>query len=486
LKIEPFTTNVLHMENDIDEIFKKAIEPLESKPSDDFWRKAAEDVISRGSKAGENKASRWKAIVLTLAAALLVLGYFAYKIQNRLVNVEQQMAVIKNSEKANVSEKNVIKKTQDNNTAVAVNNTAKNSDDTYKGNNIQDKNKNKHSTGKTVLAFSKQLGAMQHQADDNRVANNQQIQASEPVALNKVTNNINTKDVIPTSQKAILNSTDTNQLHNTDYVLKGNKTTPAILADTTKAISNKELTANNNPSRFSVSVFFSPDFMAGYKFKSTNSWGSQAENLIKAEEKQAFSYTAGAKAEYKLSSVFSVSAGIAYQSFSFNVKPGTVYAQKQLNGDAGYCFTTSSGTVECPYYGVANIGDSLKMSASSTRAYLEIPLQVKYSFSNKEKYQFYFAGAIETNICVRESTTMAWQDFCGQNGVAVVNGTENSKSIYFSYYLSVGANYKIGEYLSIYVEPGLHESITAIDDNMPAITYPRLISITTGLTYHLR
>jgi opacity protein-like surface antigen len=225
-----------------------------------------------------------------------------------------------------------------------------------------------------------------------------------------------------------------------------------------------------------------------YEFKSNSPWGNQTESIIKTGEKQNFSYTVGAKAEYNLSSRFAVSLGIAYQVFSFNSKPGIIYAQKSSDGDVGYYFTTSSGVVECPsYYGTPSVGDSIKMSAASTRTYLEIPVRLKYNFVDKEKIKLYFIAGVDANICLAEKTTMNWQDFWNESGIANINETEGSEKVYMSCYLGIGVNYKICNNLSLYLEPGMHRAITALDNNTsPVVTYPQLFSATAGITYQIK
>jgi len=513
------------MENDIDEIFKNGIESMDTEPSEEFWRKAAEDVLSRGNKANERKVAYWRFFAFILATALFVLGYFAYKMQVGLTKVEQQVAAIKDVRTQNPAKENIIVNNSDKDTKIVT---------TVKSTNRTEINKKQHTkplgniyastssyknNSRQTAAATKDL-ALTNQSDpivqshgNNAIIKDEQknpasepiqvsatssVNKSEPGQTNKtsiastsergqtnVTSVANTKEVPVNAPGTIQKDTNAHPKQVSEYVLKANQASSKIMPDTLKT-AQKELPLRDSSSKFSISAFFSPDFMAGYKFKPTDSWGSAAENIIKSGEKQSFSYSAGTKAAYAVSSNFSISAGLSYEVFSFNSNTGTVYAQKQSDGVVGYYLTTSSGIVECPYYGVPNIGDSLKMSASSTRRYIEIPVQVKYNFVNKENYQFYLNAGLEVSIGVGETTSMNWQNFSGESGVAVVNGTENSRSTYFSYYMGIGANYKIGKCLSLYLEPGLHTAITSIDDNVSVITYPRLISITTGLTYHLR
>ena len=84
-----------HMENNIDDIFRQGVDPLLTEPSDEFWKKASENIISRGSQTAGKRTSRWKAVTFILAAGLIMLGYITYRIQDNLKNIEKQIAITK-------------------------------------------------------------------------------------------------------------------------------------------------------------------------------------------------------------------------------------------------------------------------------------------------------------------------------------------------------------------------------------------------------
>src|SRR6185312_5244362 len=223
----------------------------------------------------------------------------------------------------------------------------------------------------------------------------------------------------------------------TDLVIQGNQSATGQtglpkLSPTDKA------TANDSLSKLSISVFFSPDYLVAYGFNSPYSWGTQIENAIKQGEKEKFSYTTGAKVEYALSPNFTIGAGVAYEEYSFNVNPGTIYAQKQSDGDIGYYFTTSSGVVECPSYGHTALNDSIKMNASSNRKYLQVPLLAKYFLVNAKKLRFYVVAGLEPCFNLGDNTVMNWQNYWGGSGTVNANSVQGSRNFYFSYYVGIG------------------------------------------------
>ncbi|HTB30471.1 MAG TPA: outer membrane beta-barrel protein [Bacteroidia bacterium] len=506
-------------ENEIDKIFRKAIEPVDTEPSDEFWRKAAENVITRGSQLKEGNASQWRAIAFILGAGLLILGYFTYKLATGLKSEEKEVAMLKKTQNANTGKSNAgtstgntINDVADIPAVVPVNsNISSNANNTpspkkeitkytthmaktQMSNEVINASHSKLAKSQnSTLAYNKQSDISKHtkkhaapqvenNANDGIVSTNRNYQVSNATVQGNSTENLNSTQSMPGIQKPVQIKPDSLIRKQSVNMLNTNKQSSIVASDTAKIPS---YSIDSARSRYTVSAFFSPDIMMGYKFTSNTSWGSQIESAIKSGEKQTFSYTTGVKAAYSLSSHFSISAGIAYQSFSFNANPGYIYAQKQSNGEVGYNVATSSGLVNCPYYGPTKAGDSLKMSLASSRTYLEIPISFKYFIGDNPKFKFYLIGGMEANISLGEETYMNWQSIpWNETGTATANTTDGAESMYLSYYLGIGADYRIGKYISLYVEPGLHNAITPIDNNVDVISYPRLFSIAAGLTYH--
>jgi hypothetical protein len=512
------------MGNNIDDIFKRAIEPLDTEPSEEFWRKAAEDIIAKGSKATEKRIFRWRAIAFVLGAGLVVLGYFTYRMQSSLEHANQQMKVVENDQNKQVDKltENTIAKNEDNTTLKTI--ASKNKVTSHKQNtSIATKvvpeyhpvvasqvpavvNSGHHTSASSPVSYvsanhtkislatnyKKSAIRASHKPVDATSLANQKNNAIVSVANNE-NNNLENSSVQektyafvkPSSQSAdsITKQDDTSDSAN-DVVEQADQVT-GLPPLSTNAQNNKP-TVNDSASKLNISVFFSPDNLVGYGFNSPYSWGSQIENAIKQGEKEKFSYTTGAKVEYAISSNFTIGAGIAYEEYSFNVNPGTVYAQRQSDGDIGYYFTTSSGVVECPSYGHTALNDSIKMNASSTRKYLQVPLLAKYFLVNTKKLRFYVVGGLEPCFNLGDNTVMNWQNYWGEGGTVSASNMEGSRNFYFSYYVGIGATYKVGNHLSIYIEPGLHNAVTPIDDQIAVTTSPKLFSASVGLTYTVK
>jgi hypothetical protein len=494
------------MENDIDNIFKQAIEPVNTEPSDKFWRKAAEDMIARESSLNERKVSRWRTVAFILAASLLLLGYFTYKIDIGINNPPQtDKMVVKGQTQVPPTNNNVIANNNISN-PVSMSGAGSSGDNEIKSNHKHKNNSSINSTLKNIspinlihvqnnlTASSKPYTKNENpkKMDDPILIANNKKESEQPEVLQNKENNVSLPNLTPPKVSSATPITIQKNTYQSLPKIQAdtNKSIHQVLIgiiDTPKSLSFEEMVTGINIERISISGFYSPDFLTGYMFKCSNSMGDAMENTIKQGESQTFSFTAGIKAEYQISSRFSIGTGMAYQSFSFNVSPCNIYAQKQSDGNVGYSIPTSSGVVNCPYYGYAKVGDSLKMSATSSRNYLEIPIHAKFFAIDNNKFKFYLTGGVEANFALGEETYMNWEDYGWSNsGTAMVNTTNGSESMYFSYYVGLGFEYRIGKRLSIYLEPGMHDAITPVDNNIDVTSYPRLISATGGLTYYIK
>jgi hypothetical protein len=490
-------------ENKIDEIFRKGIEPLNTEPSDDFWRKSAENIIQNGIKSNNKNASRWKAVAFILGAGLLLLGFFTYRMQSGNNKVNPEIADVKTTDTKNINVLSPVSK-NDNQTDKVItisNQTAGNQKLVGQSNpgNYKIKGSNTVLTNHSIKPIAKGTGNTQvatsfvsgqsaanesNNPANNKIAGNsnndqatlpaknQENTPSEPeVSKNDLNTSVTVTTQIATKSTDAINTTKQNV---TNHPLS---ITPA---DSIKNLHYFDTTGVLRQSALSLSIYFSPDILTGYTFKSGN---NQDETAIKTGEKQQFSYSTGITAEYEFSNNFSIGLGLAYQSFSFQIAPEYLYAQKQSDGQIGYSIVSSSGIIDCPNYGNTHIGDSMKMSATSSRSYLSIPVQLKYFITNSNRMQLFIDGGIGINISTNAQTQMSWQTYQAY-GVSTITTIEGLQPVYYSYFVGLGASYKTGRQVAIYIEPDLQGSITAINKNTPVISYPFLLGLKAGITYH--
>jgi hypothetical protein len=496
-------------ENNIDEIFRKGIEPLNTEPSEEFWRKSAESIIQKGNKSTQNKNSGWRIIAFFLAVALLLLGYFTIKMQSGLDKEKQQVAELKKLQNQYPA-KATITTIPDSKTIATTQNSGSNTSKERKkikiihtkapgiewktAAHVTRKNLNNMQVASAASATKSHYHKPKRDATNIIVAANSGKKQTRVKAENPKSKpagaEIAQPDLVPSKDSSTTST----------FRIKSNQpdATIPIVKATNVAMELKPVTAPISsplthpldsaaiiiPSKFSISAYFSPDVYTGYTFKSSDAEGSQYESAIKSGEKQKFSYTAGVKAEYELSSRFSIGVGLAYQTFSFQIAPSVYYAEKQSDGQVGYSIITSSGIVDCPYYGNPQIGDSLKMNATSSRSYLCVPVQLKYFAIKTNKIKIFLEGGIGINISTGTQTQMNWQDYWQTQGTSIVSTADGLQNMYYSYSFGAGAGYTLSKRVEVYAEPAIQGSITSIDKNTPVVSYPYLLGIAGGLTYH--
>ncbi len=497
--------------NNIDEIFRKGIEPLNTEPSDEFWRKSAEGIIRNGKIAGSRNTARWRALALLLGAGLLILGFFTIKMQSSNEKTDSKIVAAKNNIINNsaipvTAYKNTDKPVIANGTGLATTENKKTIKQPISTHNnhtqtaIKNKVSNKQQPSITGIAPTqialKKVRKKSKPSELEQITNTP-VPANSKIEKETVTDNlhqtktitadpVNNNPIVPELKPANQNTSSIDTKSEAASIVSNPpKTNPAqaiIQPDSAKKVVMADTLQGS--SRFSLWAYFSPDLVTGYNYKSSGNTGSYYENQIKTNEKVQSAYSAGGTVEYELNKHLSVAVGLSYQYYSFRIGPTYIYAQQEDNGQIGYSIVSSSGVVNCPYYGYAvSIGDSLKMSATSTRAYLSIPVKLKYFAVKTDKISMFITGGIGINISTSTETVMNWKDSWNYQGTSTVNTIEGLQSMYYSYTLGLGISYNICKQVGIYAEPALQGSLTTINKNTPVVTYPYLAGLNIGVTY---
>ena len=95
-----------HPDNDIDKIFKNAIEPVDTEPSDKFWNKAYDDIIKREGQVNNSQVHRWKVIAYTLAAAFVILVFFTFYMNGKINTIQKQVTEVEKNQPAPIVHEN--------------------------------------------------------------------------------------------------------------------------------------------------------------------------------------------------------------------------------------------------------------------------------------------------------------------------------------------------------------------------------------------
>lgn len=482
--------------NDIEKlIFGGGLASGSIEPSEKFWSRAYEGIIKRDARANANRTSRWRAAFFVMGAAALLLGGYIIYVQNEVSEIKQQLTAIENTRN---------NKIQQNPSQSTVINKAKNTSRLNLSGSIQ------QTTNATVMnAVNTKSGDDFTHKNAGKIYNHTTSYATvaptntvQVAIMNKETPEIG-ETTIPVTDVVSSQPTNNHFLSAAipPNVSTGNDKKAALLSgkisDSAKAVSGldstklvyppkKPITLKGILSRISVSAFYAPGITDDF----LNDKNNDPTNTVTAHELQTQqdgdgTFAAGFRLAYTISGKWAVQTGAYYSQYTYNINPTIIYAQQQENGQIGYSITTSSGTVFLPNSDIpAHFGDSIKVKGSSSRGYIRIPLQAKYTLAAGTKLSFYIDGGFSVNIAHYTETDIHWNNTALQDGDISVQNIYGLNSVQYSYNFGFGAAYLIGKGLSIYTEPFVDGSFTSINKNTPVITYPYFFGLAFGATYH--
>ncbi|HTB33139.1 MAG TPA: hypothetical protein VK808_14015 [Bacteroidia bacterium] len=493
--------------DNIDKIFRDSIDEMETQPSENFWINASEDALFKSNLANSRAISNWKLIAASLAAALVFLSAYLIYTQRQLSNISQKLVVV---EKQNSDQ---------NKSVISISNGAPIASVSANQEKLQPvAEQKKPLTKKHKVIASKTQYAVQTNTSIKkkmaRVAKQNALAFNTTASSHSSKNNhsfvrenrtsksstVSTASNIPVQQN--VNSNDensgqnkpgiqSNSISNTDNLLALTNTdkvsiplinnqAPTITPDHVDPVLTgiKGTDHKNTLSRMSLSVFYEP-YMSDELLENESS-DIVTKNNVSANEEEINPYTIGIKIGYNISKHWTITTGCLFYNFNVSVSPATIYAQKQADGEIGYSFQTSAGTVSCPYGTSPSAGDFMIVSGKEIVNYISVPVQLKYNFITAGKFGLYITGGAMFNIVAHREMTMHWQDFAWNQGNAT-EGIDNSKKIYGSFYIAPGIAYKVFNNFSIFLEPSLQGSpIFSSAKNAPPY-----LGIGAGITCHL-
>jgi hypothetical protein len=236
------------------------------------------------------------------------------------------------------------------------------------------------------------------------------------------------------------------------------------------------------PSRFSVTVFFSPD-LATYRLED-DGYGNQPDNANKIEktESHEFSATSGVWVGYRFTEKWSIQTGIGFSSTNIMLKPKTIYAQADNNGEIKYRMNISSGYgyILPSFQNTPVIGDSLTATAAAHKLrYISLPLAVSYSIAKGRfsvdamtglSVNFLKAGVLETEV--RDGAN---------NEIDILTDIRGLKSSYFTWVAGVGTEYRLTNKLSLTITPTVRLALTSINKGSVVRSYPNSFGLVGGV-----
>jgi hypothetical protein len=240
-------------------------------------------------------------------------------------------------------------------------------------------------------------------------------------------------------------------------------------------------------SRFSVTAFFSPDFVLRRVEDDKPHFREDDKNEIKQKEKNGFSSTYGLLVNYNFSKNWSLQSGLSFLNTVTEIEAKTIFARSDPRGNVQYRFSCSAG------YGFLSVkgsgtqpspGDSITaLPSKNTLRYIAVPLNIKYNVV-KGKFNLGAAGGLSTNFLTNSKLETGIS--VGQNKqTEIVDEISGLRKVFISNTFSLDFGYAFNKRLSINFIPTAKVGLTSINKDAPVKSYYNSINLAAGITVNL-
>ena len=484
----------------IEELFKTALYDNEENPSPKVWNEIdkildKDNVISIKKKYNNLKKISFFLLILLIALSIYEITAYRNKnaangingrIDKEIITENDIISRKKNSDISARQNNRTISKSIDKNNNTAVNSVRKNTNTNFeqlKSFATVKKEKryantsylNLHKKTPKFFLFSKSNKKLKEEKQ-GRIYNNNDLSINNELTLSNKLKSFN-------QQRLNKTSTDTSIINAVPQSLDSGKTIYTVID---KAKFKNTKSKERKTSRFSFSVFFSPDF-AYYKLKDDKP-DNQDENLMhmKEEEEHEFSSTTGALLNYQVNRHFSLQSGITFSHISILAQPQTVYAQEDIFGNIKYRLNTNSGYgyVLPSFSSRPQVGDSLyAFTSTHTLQYFSLPLSVKYSITSG-KFNFNALTGIGINYLVNGEIETTLENET-ENETEIIKNIQGLKKIYFSGLTGLGIDYNLNKKIALTFTPSFKFALNSINKDFPVKSYPNSFGLGFGVTFRL-
>ncbi|MDQ6903593.1 MAG: outer membrane beta-barrel protein, partial [Bacteroidota bacterium] len=235
-------------------------------------------------------------------------------------------------------------------------------------------------------------------------------------------------------------------------------------------------------SLFSLTAFFSPDFVSSDLSDAHSRFGEDDRNKIEREEKFRFSSTVGLLVDYNIAKRWKLESGITYSTRVTDIQPKTIYARPDNNGNINYRFNCSAGysyvTLDAAPPPIS--GDSVvTLPSSNTLHYIGVPLAIKYVLTNG-RFSLVPGLGIAANFLTQGKLRTSIATSTG-NKTATSNNIQGLKSTYFNGSASIGVQYKLNNAFELTFVPTMRFAISSINRNAPVKTNENSFGLAGGV-----
>ncbi|HXS57030.1 MAG TPA: hypothetical protein VN726_12955 [Hanamia sp.] len=240
--------------------------------------------------------------------------------------------------------------------------------------------------------------------------------------------------------------------------------------------------ASLNHSRFSATIFFSPDIPFSQLSDEDRNSGNNLSRELEKNESGSFSSSFGFFIDYQLNQKFSLESGINHSTINIKGEPEIIYAEPDNSGKVKYRINTSSGKAYVlPYFSTnPNIGDSLfTKSINHSLRYFEIPLALKFNII-KRNFLINVKAGVSANMLMH-----------GKIATEVEKGNESEPEniheidglmpVYFSGLAGIGLTFKVYKNVSFSFSPTIKFALNSINRDVPVKSFPGTIGFHVGL-----
>lgn len=483
-----------------DDIFKKAYQQYEEKPSADAWEKLNALLDKENKPQYKKRVIGWKliaAMLLLLSGGIVFIYEFRKsKSENDLVKKETHSdsaaaKINKPSDDDAIKNNNSGKKVipQSDNTIVdrSVTPNKKTVDITQKDNNILT-DEEKILPGTKQKKYNK-IGKQKINSQPKNFATGKN-KIKEP-AINDFAEetpipqtNADRKLMILPVERMAFPKMDMANI--TVPTIKTNALWDSLLTASVVAI-NKKKSAKNFKPYWTFTPFASNDW-AQYQLdndvpETTGINHNEKEEIYKREKHES-GFSAGVFGSLQITKRFGIKTGLIFSKILIGIAPQEIYAAKEPNGTVAYKYVTSSGYGYIkPGFGLSPaVGDSIRtMEAEHNLQFITIPLQVTYKFT-KKNFSVIPAVGIGINLITHAKIHTEVTDALNREMVTIT-GLNGMQNFYLGFMADVNLQYNYNNRLSFNLFPAFKYAITPITKSNVVKTYPYSFGIGAGISY---
>jgi hypothetical protein len=423
--------------NQVDRIFREALQSAKDQPSADLWQKIESDLDKEEGQIFINKMRSRRRAAAILLMIMVGLGVIYSKMSNPRFTAEDKSGSAK--QKSAGSQNKILK------------------------------------IAGTSLAIRKSLSDKPNQQNNNSLTRFETplfkiLPASQAnsSSLNHTENFLN----FSTVQKPESNI-DIIQTKRIEFIPQRVNSEKMLVKPERKSTLNK----------LSITAFFSQEF-AGYNLSDNDASAADGREIEK-RERNAFTASLGFYLNYQINRKWVIQSGLSYSWSTSNIDSAKSYAVKDNSGNVQFKMNTISGYgyLQYPPAIPPTVGDSVLTDKAYSRIhYLTLPVVVSYRIPLK-RFTLLMGLGVSLNLLTSATleTKIYGPNIMEQETVVPIKGL---RSLNYGIILKADLEYHISNRLGVNVIPSFKNSLNPINIHSALSAYPYNFGIGAGLSYH--